>query len=262
MLRSFAFFFALIAALSSSAIPAKASDIHFTGGSADITFYFERDAQTWHSVLRSKGSTIATGLDNPFTGFTGIVGLGNDFSFNTLTTKIITNTSVNIGGTDFNVSSASGSPAFASGTADLGIRTRLRENFGSGNVNQFENFRMGLNVGASTFNGNPLGGSGAHVSLIDWDQFDNLFPVLNTSGGLFASSAFTNWEHEHYHWGFSELGMYDLAFNIEGVGGQFGATSAPGSFRMRFNVVPEPSALALLGLSVGCFALRRSRKPE
>jgi hypothetical protein len=214
---------------------------------------------------------VATGLDTPFTGFTGIVGLTNpstDFSFNTLTTKVITNTSVNVGGTDFNVTSASGSPLFGptspGATADLGIRTRLRENFGSGNVDQFASLKLGLNVGASTFNGNPLGGSGAHVGLFHWDSPTlPASPVaqLNSSGGLFATT-FGNFEHVHRHWGFSEFGVYDLAFNIDGVGGEFGATSAPGSFRMRFNVVPEPSALALIGLSIGCFVLRRNRKPE
>jgi surface-anchored protein len=248
----------LVAASMAAAPTCAASDINFTGGGADITFYFERPAQTWHAVLRQKGNTEATGLDTPFAGFSGIVGLGSDFSFNTLTTKIITNTSVNIGGTDFNVSSASGSPLFATGTADLGIRTRLREDTGAGPVDQFDSFKLGLNVGASTFNGNPLGGSGVDVGLIHWDALDNPLPLLDTSGGLFTTS-FTNFQHVHRHWGFSELGMYDLAFNIEGVGGEYGDSSAPGSFRMRFSVVPEPSGLAMIGLSIGCLAFRRRR---
>jgi hypothetical protein len=266
MLRVFIFAFTLVSAFASMTSSSTAADIRLTGGSADINFYYESAANRWHRVVRGKASTVATGLTSPFTPFTGIVGAGTDFNFDTLTTKLITNTSVNFGGTDFSVSSASGSPLFGpsspGATADLGIRTRLRENFGSGNVDQFSSFVLSLKVGDSTFNGGALAGSGAEVGLFHWDSPtlpSNPVALLNTAGGLFSTN-FANFEHVHRHWGFSERGVYDLAFDFQGTGGLYGATAAPGSFRMSFNVVPEPSTLALLGMGLGCFILRRHRR--
>lgn len=251
--------FSALASLVAGVTPvAHAGTIDFTDGEGDVTFYFQRQAQTWHVVFREKAETEATGLDTPFTGFSGIVGLGSDYVFQSLTTNIATSTSVNVGGTDYIVSSADGSPVFDEGTADLGIRMRLREDFGSV-VNQFDSFNIGLNVGGSTYNGSPLGLSGKHVSLLGWDLLNNIVPEIDTAGGLFSAN-YTNWGHFHRHWGFSDYGTYDLVFNIQGVGGAFGNTSAPGSFRMKFVVsVPEPSSLLLMGMSVGGFAFWRRR---
>ena len=236
---------------------ARAADIVFTEGEGDVTFFYESQNQTWHTVFREKGETTATGLDSPFLGFTGLVGLGTDFNFSSLTTVINTNTSVSSGGTSFFVSSAEGSSIFDEGTTDLGIRMRLREDFGTVE-NQFGSFNLTLNVAGSTFNGNPLAGSGAEVSLLSWDAFQNPVPLINTADSLLTANL-PNYEHIHRHWGFSEYGTYDLAFDFAGVGGLYGSSAPGGSTRLSFSVVPEPSGLAMIGLSVGCLALRRRR---
>jgi hypothetical protein len=248
--------------LSSGLLPissARAADIVFTEGEGDVTFFYESQNQTWHTVFREKGETTATGLDSPFSGFDGIVGLGTDFNFSSLNTLIDTNTSVSVGGNSFWVSSAEGSSIFDEGTTDLGIRMRLRENFGT-IVNQFDSFNLSLNVAGSTFNGNPLAGSGAEVSLLSWDAFQNPVPLINTADSLLTANL-PSYEHIHRHWGFSEYGTYELAFDFAGVGGLYGSSAPGGSTRLSFSVVPEPSALLLTGMCTIGLVYRRRRMP-
>jgi len=240
---------------------AVAADIVFTDGEADLNFHFDSTTSTWHTVFHAHDETTATGLDENFLGYPGIVGNepDEDFNFDTLTTEIVTSTSLSIGLDSFLISSAEGSPIFEGVTADLGIGTKLREDFGAGQVNQFDSLNLTLDVANSTYNGNPLGASGQHVGLFNWDAFDNPVAQINSSVALLTAN-FGNFNHHHRHWGFTAYGTYDLAFNIAGVGGLYGASAPTGSFNATFNVVPEPSALLLLSLSVGYAAILRQRR--
>lgn len=242
--------------------------IEFTGGGADVTFYYESAANRWDVVLRSKGgtdATVATGLTSPYTGFTGIVGLGTDFNFNpTLTTSFTTDRFVTLGSTTYAVSRALGSPfnspsSFANNVSpDLGIRTRLRENE---NANQFDSFNLTLNLTNSTFNGISLANAGSPaVSLLSWSGTDAA-PMIDSANGQLTAN-FENYAHVHRNWGFSESGNYVLGFDIAGVGGTHGNTAGAGSFSMGFNVsaVPEPSSLSLIAIGFGLAALRRRRR--
>jgi surface-anchored protein len=284
-------------AISSLAAPASAANITFNGGGADLTFFYDSTANSWATVFRAKGTagqpttSNATGLTAPFNStstpatWLGIVGNqvpavnGNtgDYTFSSLTTNILTATqrSVTTGSTTTNyfVASASGSTINpTTPTADLGIRTRLRENFGSGDVNQFASFNLTLNPAASTFNGNPLVGSGAFVSLLHWSGsapvalIDSAAGTLtaNFVGPLPADGATT---HVHRNWGFSQYGTYSLAFDLEGVGGAYGGSAAIGTTTIGFvAAVPEPgtvslAALGLLGAAGGFRWLRRRGRP-
>jgi len=236
-----------------------AGNIQFNGGGADINFFYESAQDRWDVVLRNKGTTVATGLSpsNEYAGFTGIVGLGDDYTFSSLTTNIATSQTATVGSTTYLISSATGSPLNATGNSpDLGVRTRLREDFGSGVVQQFDDFNLTLNVGASTFNGNPLAGN-AHVSLLHWDLAENPVAMIDTATSQLTGT-FENYDHVHRNWGFSEEGVYDLHFDISGVGGAYGATAGTGSFNMEFNVIPEPSTVMLL--LAGAAGLIGSRK--
>jgi hypothetical protein len=226
---------------------AAAADIVFTDGEADLNFHYDSATSTWHTVFHAHDETTATGLDDNFLGYPGIVGNepDEDFNFDTLTTEIVTSTSLSIGLNNFLISSAEGSPIFEGVTA--------------GQVNQFDSFNLTLDVANSTYNGNPLGASGQHVGLFNWDAFDNPVAQINSSVALLTAN-FGNFNHHHRHWGFTAYGTYDLAFNIAGVGGLYGDSAPSGSFNATFNVVPEPSALLLLSLSVGCLAIRRQRR--
>jgi hypothetical protein len=242
-------FFALLAMAAAPGLFAQ--DIVMTGGSADFSFFYESSAQTWHTVFRNKGTTVATGLPaSTFGGFSGIVGLGDDYVFDTLTVVINTTQTTDVGGTDFFMATASGSPFNPTNqTADIGVRTRLQENFGSGVVQQFTSFELTLNLAESTFNGSPLNTTGSpEVGLFHWGTFEEVIPMINTESGVLTAS-FPNYDHYHRNWGFSEFGTYDLVFGINGVDGVYGASAPTGSFGVTFAVIPEPSTLALVALA-------------
>ncbi|MEM6822398.1 MAG: choice-of-anchor M domain-containing protein [Verrucomicrobiota bacterium] len=63
-------------------------------------------------------------------------------------------------------------------------------------------------------------------------------------------------DHAHFDWGFTELGTYEFEFTWTGTHVIDGAISTPGTFSVE--VVPEPSAVVLLGLGMtSILAIRR-----
>lgn len=265
-----------------------AQDINFTAGAADLTFYFESTGAgtgNWYSVFRAKGtagaptSATATNLTNAFTGFTGIAGnqvptdatdpdtpivpapgFTGDHNFSSLTVTATTAGTATLGSTTFFTLSASGSPfnpnpLTSTPTADLGIRTR----FQSQSTNQFpDGMRLTLDVANSSFNGNPLGTSGAYVSLLNWDGFNNPIGLINSDGGSLETD-FGMSGHVHRNWGFSQAGDYQLAFTMSGLGGTGDYAGVPaGSVGINFSVIPEPSTVMLL--LAGAIGLIGSRK--
>lgn len=277
--------FALGIALLPLTAPAA---INFSGGGADVFFLYNSAADNWATVFRAKGTagqpttTSATGLINPFNStstpatWTGILGNivaaapgdTGDYTFSSLTTLINTTTSQTVGTTNYFINSANGSPFLSDGSSsDLGIRIRLREDqdaLGIGldtEADQFDSFNLTLDVGASTFNGNPLAGN-ADVSLLNFDTLGNpLSPLIDTAD-LLLTANFTNWGHVHRNWGFSEYGNYELVFTLEGVGGTYGASASTGSTTLSFEVVPEPATYALITglLALGLICYRRRLK--
>lgn len=104
--------------------------------------------------------------------------------------------------------------------------------------------------------------AGAHFSLLQTDGFgDPTFFMSSFAGGItagdFYSMDLSIEDHAHFLWGFTELGVYDLTFEISGEHAVDGLKSASATYR--FNVVPEPSTglMSLLGATV---LLRRRRK--
>jgi surface-anchored protein len=296
---------ALLAAMTLSSLPAPAlaGTIEFNApvpgktGAADLTFYYDSVANTWATTFQAKGTagqpttTNATGLTAPFTSgppastpapWTGILGntvptaAGNtgDYTFTSLTTNIATATqqAVTTSGTttSYYVASASGSTINpATPTADLGIRTRLREDqvaMGTGTnatANQFDTFNLTLRLADSTFNGNPLGSSGAFVSLLNYSGTNSEALIDSAANQLTAN--FSNWAHVHRNWGFSQYGTYSLAFDLQGVGGTYGPTAGVGTTTLGFvAAVPEPGTVSLAALGLVCAAggLYRLRRRE
>jgi len=283
-LRRFALFLVLAGGMPFSGNRAQAlnPEIVFEDEEGDLTFFYNSAANQWVTVFRDQGSE-ATGLTTLFSGsstpatWAGIVGNSptSDYLFSKLTTEVKTRAQVTVGATTFYVSAAEGSPFFERPGADLGIRTRLQNTNDitllNPDGNQFDSFNLRLRPDDSTFNGNPLVGSGAFVSLLFWDTTDPLnplpVPLIDSATGALTAN-FGNYQHRHRNWGFSRYGEYSLAFDLEGVGGVYGSTANVGSTTIGFvAAVPEPGTLTLAGLGMaGSIAgfrwLRRRRRPE
>lgn len=270
---------AVLAALVCSAPQSQAQVVTLTGGSADLTFYYQSGSDTWRTLVRHKTGTAGSGFTNIWTPFTGAVGTqipgspgqNGDYVFSTLTTVINSNTQFTIGANTFWVSSKAGTPTLLNNPAvpDLGIRTRLREDevaLGnpSGNplANQFDSVNFTLDLTLSTFNGNPLSNAGSpHVAFftVTGDPFvaDTADTAYLNTGVNDLVSNWGNYTHQHRHWGFSELGDYSLVFNINGVGGSYGAIASTGQFTADFQVIPEPAAAIFFGLAALAYVVRR-----
>lgn len=255
---------------------ASAQGIILNSGSGDIFFLYESQESTWHTVFRAKGTvgqpttTGATGLTSPFSGFTGTVGSPplsspdvivpavagdtGDYSFDSLTVNLNTTATQAVGGTDFFYTHTSGEFQ-NTGVPDLGIRIRLREDQvaletgSSTNTNQFDNFTFTLNTALSTFNGTSLQDTTAHVSLFGRDGDDPVV-LFNSAGVDQLTGSFNNVAtHQHRNWGFSQYGDYAVVLDVQGVGGDFGDSNHQAT--INFNVIPEPSTLALVLVGLG-----------
>jgi hypothetical protein len=227
---------------------ASAQDIVFSGGGADITWFYDSGEDSWDVVFRSKGNTQATGLTNPYAGPPGGVGAGSDFNFDTLTVDVQEPILRVLNGTPY----FSAGPSGQTQTPDLGIRTRLRELDESENqIDQFDSFRLVLDWANST---KP---TGAEFAMWNFDGDGNPIILYET-----AQSDLTHdwpaWGHTHWVWGFSQLGDYELAFTFEGLGGEHGP-SALGSTSVNFSVIPEPTTAGLLIAGAGALLMRRRR---
>lgn len=86
------------------------------------------------------------------------------------------------------------------------------------------------------------------------DGFGGAIDYLDTLNSV-TSFSLAPGSHTHYNWGFTELGVYNLEFEISGTHVVDGAQSASAIFTY---AVPEPSSV-LLGLSGLLLAFRRHR---
>ena len=102
----------------------------------------------------------------------------------------------------------------------------------------------------------PLGGK-----FVLWDE-----DIFGDPNPLISSSDLTNYpsitvpidNHSHYYWGFTEPGSYELAFAASGTPAGGSLQSATQTYT--FQVVPEPSTFALLGLGALALATLRLRR--
>ena len=255
----------VIAALMAStlallAVPAP-GEIVFTGGGADLTFFYDRPNGSFDVVFRDKGSAEATvsassilsGSVAPYTPPQGVLGGGNDLTFSSLHLMITDPQQGWLNGNSYNTTGPSPAP----GRPDLGLRTRFLEQAydAQGNpvsgqtINQFDSVEFKLDWANST---KP---AGAEFALWNFDGKGDPVILFETADEKLATN-FGISGHSHWIYGFSELGDYDLAFTVQGIGGAFGDSSV-GTFRLGVTAVPEPMTGGLLAVGLGCLAVGR-----
>jgi surface-anchored protein len=96
-------------------------------------------------------------------------------------------------------------------------------------------------------------GTGNFYMFEDADMFFD-----STAGpGSYGSFSVLVGQHSHGEFGFSEAGLYEITLVATGNNGE-PVSGDPATFT--FDVVPEPSTYALLGLGAGALAILRWRK--
>lgn len=93
-----------------------------------------------------------------------------------------------------------------------------------------------------------------HFRLWQDDGFGGVIDYIDTVNNL-TSFNLVPGSHTHYNWGFTELGEYDLEFQISGTHIADGAQSGSAIFTY---AIPEPSS-AILALGGVLFGFRRRR---
>jgi surface-anchored protein len=102
--------------------------------------------------------------------------------------------------------------------------------------------------------------TGGNFFLWQEDEFGNPTQFMNSTDLANFSSVSQNADvHSHYNWGFTAEGIYEIEFEATGTP-EGGLPLSSGIQTYTFDVVPEPSTYALLGLGAGALALMRWRK--
>jgi len=226
--------------------PAEAGSIVHTGGGADLTFYYDSVNDSFDVVFQRKGNTVFTG-GTPYIGPPGGVGgSSGNLAFDSPLTVVNNSPGFqNLKGVNYHTMG----PSSAGGQTDLGMRTRFRELDSLGNtINQFDYLEMELDWANSSV---PTGAEFAMWNLDGFGQ-PNVVRYETVTGTL--TSNWANWGHNHWIYGFSKLGVYDLAFNIQGFLNDGTAVTSPGSFSLSISTVPEPTTTSLMILALGCLA--------
>ena len=132
---------------------------------------------------------------------------------------------------------------------DFGIRPRLWDEEGD----LFDSFTMTLA---------DISGPGEFALFAPHPIFGTTVFAYNTADNV-VSYDWEPWGHEHWHWGFTVIGDYELVFDFHAQFPDERMTAA-GSKTVNFEVIPEPATMALLA-GIGIFGVvlwSRSRRRD
>lgn len=110
-----------------------------------------------------------------------------------------------------------------------------------------------------------------HASMPDGGHFSSwvgnrYILSTNSPSSTQNSNKFLLPDHDHFNWGFTEAGIYDLTFQASGTHINDGFQSATATFRFLVGsstAVPEPTSMALLFSGLGCtFVVRKYLKKK
>ena len=114
-------------------------------------------------------------------------------------------------------------------------------------------------TGAVTFTMTGFSYTGSGTGNFYLFEGTNLFWNSTAGAGSYGSFGVAVGQHAHGEFGFSDAGLYEITLVANGNNGEpMPVSGAPATFT--FDVVPEPSTYALLGLGAGALALLRWRK--
>jgi len=234
--------------LAAAPVAMQAQDIVFSAGTADLAWYFDSSTQSWDVLFRSKANTQATGLDTLYTRPREGAPNGTtefDWQFTSLLTQLSA-------APFYDGYYVSRRADITYNDPDFGFRTRLRENVGGTVVDQFDTFTLSLDLASTA---RPAGSEVALFTYVDGQP-----SFLLESASDLTQNNYGVWGHSHYHWGFSQQGDYSVVLNFWGT--KDGVNTPIGTTTLDFQVIPEPSTVAMfLGLGVlGAALLLRRRK--
>lgn len=113
-------------------------------------------------------------------------------------------------------------------------------------------------TGAVTFTMTGFSYTGSGTGHFYMFEGEDIFFNSTASPGNYGSFSVNVGQHGHGEFGFSHAGLYSITLAASGNNGaQVGGEPAT----YAFNIVPEPSTYALLGLAAGILSLMSWRKP-
>lgn len=239
-------------ALAPIATPAARADYQdrYTAGHVDINLVYDPATNALELNYELTGNTVLNG---------SAIGTGREVGANSVTV-VVGDNGLGVGAAGL-PSPFAGAPLWTipqgsrAGRPFLGIGAEEIE------PGVFRNDTLTLTL--TGIAARPAGGQ-----FVLYQGGDEGTPLINTANGLSIADALpvVSLGHDHYVFGFTAAGVYDLVFTASGRLNDANGTLLTATETYRFAVgtsaVPEPGSIALLGLGIGAGALglaRRSR---
>jgi surface-anchored protein len=223
------------------------ADIILKEGHVDLAVTYLNGNMAWRFNADGATSEAGANLDGLFTPQSMVVRIPDAVNINNAPPGSNNNVTGYSGSGSFFWLPSSGSPP---GAPFLGWAWDIGGQEGEIDLSEWNTgIRVQLAVASM-----PTGG---HFSLwggVPSQVYVSTFnPTLSNQGPPLNSFSLPG--HDHFNWGFTEAGIYDLTFQASGTHVNDGFRSATATFRFLVGsstAVPEPTSMALLFSGLGC----------